>query len=75
MIDIQRFDDASRGPWGSLIFLWKFRLTALTSSGECLITIAALAIDLFAQQVLEFPFRLVSIGQASAYTQYGINLI
>ncbi|KAF7181989.1 hypothetical protein CNMCM7691_001377 [Aspergillus felis] len=73
MIDIQRFDDASRGPWGSLIFLWKFRLTALTSSGACFITIAALAIDPFTQQVLEFPFRLVSNGQGSAYTQRSIG--
>lgn len=69
LIDIQRFDDASRGPWGSILFLWHFKTRALVASCGCLITIVALAMDPFTQQIMEYPMRSVSMGNMSASTQ------
>lgn len=53
LIDVNAFDSASRGPWGSLMFLLKFRRHLLASFGA-FITICALAIDPFSQQVLDY---------------------
>lgn len=75
LADLQRFDDASRGPWGSLIFLFSRRpahTTLLTSLG-CIITICALAVDPFTQQIISYPSRstelnaLASTSVATAY--------
>ncbi|KAI1479586.1 hypothetical protein F4774DRAFT_381431 [Daldinia eschscholtzii] len=68
MIDLQRFDDASRGSWGSLKFLMGARLTALATSVACLVTIASLAIDPFTQQVIKFSSRQVP-SSLETYTQ------
>ncbi|KAF2466299.1 uncharacterized protein BDR25DRAFT_268730 [Lindgomyces ingoldianus] len=56
--ELQVFDDASRGPWGSLVFLWKTGGTALLASVGAVLTILLLLFEPFAQQVLEFPSRL-----------------
>lgn len=53
---LQTFDDASRGPWGSLMFLTQAHTTSMASIGA-LITLLALAFEPFAQQVIEFPSR------------------
>jgi hypothetical protein len=69
IIDLQRFDDASRGPWGSTQFLWRFRFREPIASVGCIITVVALAIDPFTQQIIEYPSRQVSSGVGSATTQ------
>ncbi|KAK2591151.1 hypothetical protein QQS21_011165 [Conoideocrella luteorostrata] len=54
--DMEDFDNASRGPWGSLLFLLQARQSRhrpLASLGA-VITIGALAIDPFSQQILRF---------------------
>ncbi|EKG16900.1 hypothetical protein MPH_05881 [Macrophomina phaseolina MS6] len=53
LIDLDRFDTASRGPWGSLLLLFHTRKHYLASLGA-FITIAALAVDPFSQQVLQY---------------------
>lgn len=53
LIDINAFDSASRGPWGSFLFLFNFRRHLLATFGA-VITICALAIDPFSQQVLNY---------------------
>lgn len=61
---IQVFDDASRGPWGSLVLFWKTRKSfnraesppALALLGAT-ITILMLAFEPFAQQVIGFSTR------------------
>ncbi|KAF2797187.1 hypothetical protein K505DRAFT_226392, partial [Melanomma pulvis-pyrius CBS 109.77] len=61
---IQVFDDASRGPWGSLVLLWKTRKSfnraesppVLALLGAA-ITILMLAFEPFAQQVIGFSTR------------------
>ncbi|KAI2473629.1 hypothetical protein F4781DRAFT_139361 [Annulohypoxylon bovei var. microspora] len=76
--DLQLFEDARQGPWGSAMLLWSlcFRRTrVLVTFGFALITIVALAMDTSAQQVLAFPLResrltnaSIELGVANMYT-------
>lgn len=53
LIDVNAFDSASRGPWGAFLFLFNFR-RHLLATFAAVITICALAIDPFSQQVLNY---------------------
>lgn len=53
LVDVNAFDSASRGPWGAFLFLFTFRRHLLATFGA-VITICALAIDPFSQQVLKY---------------------
>jgi len=57
LYDLDVFESASRGPWGALQLLWTTKATALTASLGALITILALGLDPFAQQVITFESR------------------
>lgn len=50
--DIETFDDASRGPWGSFLLLLDMRSHYIASLGAFL-TVIALAVDPFTQQVVQ----------------------
>jgi hypothetical protein len=50
----QAFDDASRGPWGAALLLWKTRSTAKLANVGAIIVIISLAYEPFTQQMLEF---------------------
>ncbi|KAF2403822.1 hypothetical protein EJ06DRAFT_546940 [Trichodelitschia bisporula] len=63
LYDMELFDQASRGPYGSMILLLKVR-NVLAWLGA-IITIVALAIDPFSQQILAFPQRDVVQNNAS----------
>jgi hypothetical protein len=56
---LQVFDDASRGPWGALVFLTKARVSSppLAASLGAVLTLLLLVYEPFAQQILEFPSR------------------
>lgn len=56
MWDFEIFDNASRGPWGSFLLLIRTKGKALAAFGA-LITLFALALDPFFQQVVDFPER------------------
>jgi hypothetical protein len=56
MWDFEIFDNASRGPWGSLLLLIRTKGQALAALGA-LITLFSLALDPFFQQVVDFPER------------------
>ncbi|EGC42167.1 conserved hypothetical protein [Histoplasma capsulatum var. duboisii H88] len=64
--DLQIFDDASRGPLGSLHMLFYLRGSHLASLGA-VITILAVALEPFMQQLIVYPVRLVyrESGKAS----------
>jgi hypothetical protein len=68
---MQVIDQASRGPWGSLEVLLRgifgSRTGSLTYVGASL-TVLALAVDPFAQQILTFPPRSVPAQHAISYT-------
>jgi len=67
---LQLFDDASRGPWGATAFLWATRGRAILATLGAVITIAALAIEPFAQQILEIGTRTVSQPSNEASMEY-----
>ncbi|KAK8129361.1 hypothetical protein PG999_001741 [Apiospora kogelbergensis] len=50
--DMESFDDASRGPWGSLLLMLDFRSHYVASFGAFL-TVIAMAVDPFTQQVVQ----------------------
>lgn len=63
---LEDFDDASRGPLGSLLMLGNYRLTAFLPSMLAFITVAALAIDPMAQEVLKLPSKDFALQNISA---------
>ncbi|PLB49033.1 hypothetical protein P170DRAFT_357764 [Aspergillus steynii IBT 23096] len=61
LYDLQSFDDASRGPWGSLlVLLHRPKKERLLISLGAIITIASLAFDPFMQQIVNLSTRQVS---------------
>ncbi|KAF2653136.1 hypothetical protein K491DRAFT_603420 [Lophiostoma macrostomum CBS 122681] len=54
MWDFELFDNASRGPWGSFMLLLRTRGRSLAALGAA-VTLFALAMDPFFQQVVSFP--------------------
>jgi Protein of unknown function (DUF3176) len=61
--DLQAFDEASRGPWGSVTLLQHSRLSV--ASLAALITLLLLGFDPFIQQLITTPQRDVSFEAAS----------
>ncbi|CZT17863.1 uncharacterized protein RCC_03699 [Ramularia collo-cygni] len=53
LYDLQIFDDASRGPWGALKLLITCKSKPALAYIGAIITVVALAMDPFAQQILE----------------------
>ncbi|KAL4915003.1 hypothetical protein BDW62DRAFT_204092 [Aspergillus aurantiobrunneus] len=68
LIDMQIFDNASRGPWGSFILLYRHKGCSLVSLGA-LITIISLAIDPFMQQLFSYPVRQIPSPQRASVRQ------
>jgi hypothetical protein len=66
MWDFEIFDNASRGPWGSFLLLIRTKGTTLAALGAS-ITIFALALDPFFQQIVEYPPRM-ALNPASTST-------
>jgi hypothetical protein len=66
--EIQCFDDASRGPLGSLILLTRKPARSLASVAA-LITVAALIFDPFLQQVIEFYAQTVYVDASANGSQ------
>jgi hypothetical protein len=58
MWDFEIFDNASRGPWGSMLLLIRTKGRALAALGA-MIMLCSLALDPFFQQVVSFPDRWV----------------
>lgn len=88
MWDFELFDSASRGPWGSFLLLIRTKGKNLAALGA-LVTLFALALDPFFQQVVEYPevLRLQSgqgtipratgyepFAQASEYQNFQANM-
>lgn len=66
--EVQVFDDASRGPWGSLELIWKLHFKTKLATWGSVITILTLAMGPFTQQLLSYPSRSVISGTATYYT-------
>lgn len=65
MWDFELFDNASRGPWGSLMLLIHTKGTTLAALGAA-ITIFTMAMDPFFQQVVRYPQRTMLQSQKSS---------
>lgn len=63
---LQQFDDASRGPWGSLQFLFGPKVAGSIAFLGAFLTIASLALDPFTQQIVAFPSRIVESSNGTA---------
>ncbi|KAI5928124.1 hypothetical protein F4810DRAFT_179976 [Camillea tinctor] len=79
--DIQTFDEASRGSWGSMKLIFSSTRLHLAKLGA-FITIVALGVDPFIQQVIIYPSRTipspihnVSVPIAHRYNDYAYGSI
>ncbi|KAL9619902.1 MAG: hypothetical protein Q9160_005549 [Pyrenula sp. 1 TL-2023] len=80
LMDTEDFDSASRGPWGALFLLFSLRGSSVASFGAFL-TVVALAIDPFSQQIIQyyncFPVAhdaFAAIPRTNSYTNDGIAI-
>ncbi|KAF2870097.1 hypothetical protein BDV95DRAFT_608119 [Massariosphaeria phaeospora] len=60
---MEDFDLASRGPWGSLMFLWKTRGSALLASLGAIITVLLMGFESFTQQVIQFETKETRVAE------------
>lgn len=66
--ELEAFDEASRGPWGSIIFFWKIKPRSLLAQSGAFLTVTALAMRPFAQQIISIETRRVPRAGANAST-------
>jgi hypothetical protein len=71
---LQIYDDASRGPWGSLIYLKSLPKPTLASCGA-LIMILALGIEPSAQQILSFKLQKAELKNTTAQIGVAENYV
>jgi hypothetical protein len=67
IVHMQTFDEASRGPWGATVLLWKVRLASLLAAFGSIITILLLAFEPFTQQVIDFNTRRAILANTSGF--------
>ncbi|KAK9422921.1 hypothetical protein SUNI508_04588 [Seiridium unicorne] len=80
LADLQLFDEASRGPWGSALLFCRLCSSpqVFVALGFAFVTIVALGIDAVAQQVLSFSLKetplvntTIEVGVANSYFSKG----
>lgn len=64
--DLDTFDEASRGPSGALKLLWRLRARFGSAVVAALVTVVALGVDSFAQQVVKLDQRTEMVESANA---------
>jgi hypothetical protein len=72
--DLQALDEASRGAWGSTVLSWS--MTPSLATVGALLTVLAVAIDPFSQQIIAIHSRNALAPNGTAYVQMarGYNL-
>lgn len=66
LADFEQFDEATRGPWGAICFIWKVNRRALVATCGAIMAILILAMDPFSQQVLYYASQTSSVGNGVA---------
>lgn len=64
--ELEAFDEASRGPWGSMMLFWKIKARSLLASCGAFLTVLALAMGPFAQQIISVQIRTIPRAEANA---------
>ncbi|KAI0448494.1 hypothetical protein F5B21DRAFT_112038 [Xylaria acuta] len=74
--DLETFNEASRGPWGSFLLLLQCRRWSLLATGLAITTLASLLVEPTAQQILDFPSRETVLRgtDAGIMNSYGFRL-
>jgi hypothetical protein len=67
--ELEVYDEATRGPWGSLKLLFATKHTALLAGLGAFVTVISIAIDPFAQQIISNVTRTVVAQNGSASYQ------
>lgn len=67
LIHMQTFDEASRGPWGAAVLLWKTRGTSLLAAFGSIITILLLTFEPFTQQVIDINNQRAILTNTSGF--------
>lgn len=67
LYDLDVIDQASRGAWGSLILLWRFRFRHFVVLGALLVSISALTSPII-QLAINYPMRDVPLAREVAST-------
>lgn len=65
--DMQTFDEASRGPWGSATFLWKTKGAAGIASLGAVITMFMIAFEPFTQQGIVLRPQNTTLVDSTGY--------
>ncbi|KAI1350086.1 hypothetical protein F5Y01DRAFT_305656 [Xylaria sp. FL0043] len=68
--DLQRYDDASRGPLGALRIFWTVRSGSLVVYLGSLTILLALAFEPFSQQLLHFDERVITYAHDQAWVPF-----
>ncbi|KAJ5766583.1 uncharacterized protein N7511_004199 [Penicillium nucicola] len=66
---LQVLDQASRGPWGALEVLWRWKMKPGLVTVGALLMVFSLAIDPLAQQLLTYPLLRQKAADGLAYAQ------
>lgn len=64
--DFEDFDEATRGPWGAICFVWRINRRAIVATFGATMAILILAMDPFSQQVLYYDTRTSNATNAVA---------
>ncbi|KAI0400350.1 hypothetical protein F4802DRAFT_585226 [Xylaria palmicola] len=77
LIDLEHFDAASRGPWGSFVLIFQLSnpFKAYLALGLAVLTVLALTIDVSAQQLLAFPINETEVKGSSIEMGYANQYI
>jgi hypothetical protein len=65
LLDLQIFDEASRGPLGALRLILSVRMKATIAALGAVVTILVIAVDPFTQLILSFPTSMMSASNAT----------
>lgn len=57
LAEIEAFDEASRGPWGAMLFAWRTKFKSRIALMGAFVMIGALAMEPLAQQIVQFETR------------------
>lgn len=68
LYDFERFDEASRGPWGALKFVFLVRWRSIMGLVAALLVLLALFLGPFFQQVLMLRYKSIEVRDVAVFS-------